>query len=139
MVAMKKYRNFSVKGGRLLSNSNIPPADLKKEAEIISKLSNVNLLELLGVSGSAATIDTLIFHYYANGNLYDFIQSEHADATKFFNSKDPLVLKLANSISDGMAYLHEKSVIHCDLKSPNILLTDTFTPKVITCVLMLYG
>jgi serine/threonine protein kinase len=98
-----------------------------KEAQIISKLKHQYLLELVAVSGDP--LDTLVFPYYPNGNLYDFVLSEHVDARNFFADGVSL-LSMCSKIAQGMVYLHENHIIHCDLKSPNVLLTCSLDPKV---------
>ena len=52
----------------------------------------------------------------AGGNLYDFLH-EHNHVLEV-----PLLLKFAIDISKGMDYLHQKNIIHRDLKSANLLL-----------------
>jgi serine/threonine protein kinase len=34
-------------------------------------------------------------------------------------------LKWAEQIAEALSFIHSKGVIHCDLRSPNILVTDT--------------
>lgn len=38
--------------------------------------------------------------------------------------------QIAIDIAQGLAYLHDASIVHLDLKSPNILLTDTWEAKI---------
>uniref|UniRef100_A0A915DDB1 Protein kinase domain-containing protein n=1 Tax=Ditylenchus dipsaci TaxID=166011 RepID=A0A915DDB1_9BILA len=40
------------------------------------------------------------------------------------------ILEICKQIADGMKYLHSKQVIHRDLKSSNIFLTDGITVKI---------
>lgn len=35
-------------------------------------------------------------------------------------------LKWAEQIAEALVYIHSKGIIHCDLRTPNILVTDTF-------------
>lgn len=41
-----------------------------------------------------------------------------------------LILKVAKDIAGGMRYLHEQAVIHRDLKTQNILITEEYGAKV---------
>ena len=41
-----------------------------------------------------------------------------------------LILKIAKDIAGGMRYLHEQAVIHRDLKTQNILITEDCGAKV---------
>lgn len=38
--------------------------------------------------------------------------------------------RIAVDIAEGLAYLHANSVLHLDLKSPNILLMSDYTAKI---------
>jgi serine/threonine protein kinase len=52
-----------------------------------------------------------------------------SEASLFF--EDGLkVLQMSMAIADAMHYLHQMKIVHCDLKSPNILLSKDFEPKV---------
>jgi serine/threonine protein kinase len=50
------------------------------------------------------------------GTLYDFLHNQN-DVLGLL-----LILKIAIQISKGMEYLHQNSIMHRDLKTPNILL-----------------
>lgn len=41
-----------------------------------------------------------------------------------------LMLKVAKDVAGGMRYLHEQAVIHRDLKTQNILITEEYGAKV---------
>jgi serine/threonine protein kinase len=60
------------------------------------------------------------------GSLGDIIQ--HPQYAKQLDG--PLVLRIATDITNGMAFLHSKRIIHRDLKSTNILLDLNWRAKV---------
>jgi serine/threonine protein kinase len=38
--------------------------------------------------------------------------------------------KIIKGICEGLQYLHDKNIVHLDLKPANILLDDNMTPKI---------
>lgn len=42
----------------------------------------------------------------------------------------PLAFRLAHQVAQGINFLHLKTVLHCDLKPSNVLLTDELNAKV---------
>ncbi|XP_019613423.1 PREDICTED: serine/threonine-protein kinase 17A-like [Branchiostoma belcheri] len=60
----------------------------------------------------------LVLEYAAGGEIFDHCVTEEDDC---FNEKD--VVRLMRQILEGVSYLHERNIIHLDLKPQNILLT----------------
>lgn len=85
-----------------------------REAGIWATLRHPNVLALYGAS--SATGDPPWFFvspYYANGSLPAYLK-------KHVGSNIDLLRRIGE-IARGMAYLHEKEVLHGDLKGANIL------------------
>ena len=59
------------------------------------------------------------------GSLFDHL---HKKGTKF---SDDEIVEIALDMSLGMKYLHGKALLHCDLKSPNILVNLVVGIKVV--------
>lgn len=82
---------------------------------LISRLVHPNLVKLVGFSfrDPPAMILELINH----GDMYQLI----ADKSKEIDW--PLRMKIVLDIAKGMTFLHtcEPPIVHCDLKSPNIM------------------
>ncbi|KAB1203137.1 Receptor-like cytosolic serine/threonine-protein kinase RBK2 [Morella rubra] len=109
-----------------------PSEDVLKEfvleIEIITTLHHKNIISLLGFC-------------FEEGNLllvYDFLSRGSLEENLHGNRKDPLAFgwseryKVAVGISEALEYLHSGSarpVIHRDIKSSNILLSDDFEPQ----------
>ena len=65
----------------------------------------------------------MITEYLEGGSLFDLLHKEHIKLTE-----EKLVL-LVEDIALGMSYLHGRGVLHCDLKSGNILIDSNWNIK----------
>ncbi|XP_072930917.1 mitogen-activated protein kinase kinase kinase 12 [Epargyreus clarus] len=96
----------------------------KSETNIkhLRKLNHTNIVRFRGVCTVPPTY-CIIMEYCQYGPLFDFL---HSGAT--FSTKQ--ILKWAKQIANGMSYLHSHKIIHRDLKSPNVLISDDLVLKV---------
>ncbi|KAG0208298.1 hypothetical protein BGX28_000690 [Mortierella sp. GBA30] len=85
--------------------------DTKHEIEIIKQLRHRYIVQFYHVQQ-----DMLVMEYVEGGSLADAIAEE---ALKTWKVKT----QIAKDISLGLAYLHSLGIIHCDIKSTNILIT----------------
>ncbi|MFS7966988.1 putative protein kinase TKL-Pl-6 family [Helianthus anomalus] len=91
-------------------------ADFWKEALILSSLHHPNVVSFYGIvrdgpDGSLATVT----EFMVNGSLKQFLQKK--DRT--IDRRKRLII--AMDASFGMEYLHEKNIVHFDLKCENLL------------------
>ncbi|EXX76822.1 Bck1p [Rhizophagus irregularis DAOM 197198w] len=76
----------------------------------------------------------MLFYDYAKyDDLFTYFQSNHKSLNLLKDGKDKI--KLAWDISQGVKYLHNKKILHLDLRSANILLEQdevrkTLKPKI---------
>ncbi|KAK9271436.1 hypothetical protein L1049_027027 [Liquidambar formosana] len=98
------------------------------EIEIITTLRHKNIISLLG------------FCFEDNNLLlvYDFLSGGSLEENLHGNKKDPLAFgwseryKVAVGVAEALEYLHggsAQAVIHRDVKSSNVLLSDDFEPQ----------
>ncbi|XP_023530026.1 calmodulin-binding receptor-like cytoplasmic kinase 3 [Cucurbita pepo subsp. pepo] len=118
VVAIKRSKK------ELFENSR---TDFSSEVELLSKIDHRSLVKLLGhVDHGNERI--IITEYVGNGTLREHLDGVHGKVLDF-NQR----LEIAIDIAHGLTYLHmyaEKQIIHRDVKSTNILLTENMRAKV---------
>ncbi|PQQ08807.1 uncharacterized protein Pyn_11207 [Prunus yedoensis var. nudiflora] len=91
-------------------------ADFWKEARILGQLHHPNIVAFYGVvSDGPVTNLATVTEYMVNGSLKQVLQKK--DRT--IDRRKRLII--AMDAAFGMEYLHEKSIVHFDLKSHNFL------------------
>ncbi|GJX49578.1 calmodulin-binding receptor-like cytoplasmic kinase 3 [Tanacetum coccineum] len=102
-------------------------SEFRSEVELLSKIDHRNLVKLLGYvdKGNERLIIT---EYVPNGTLREHLDGVHGNLLDFSQR-----LEICIDIAHGLTYLHqyaEKQIIHRDVKSSNILLTERLRAKV---------
>ncbi|KHJ47603.1 kinase domain protein [Trichuris suis] len=85
-------------------------------------LSHSNIIKFRGVCTQAPCY-CIIMEYCSQGQLYELLRSDKKVTAS-------LVLQWAKQIGSGMQYLHQQKIIHRDLKSPNVLVTEDDQVKI---------
>eukprot|EP00980_Cylindrotheca_fusiformis_P000763 scaffold183_cov112-Cylindrotheca_fusiformis.AAC.2 len=97
-----------------------------KEMRVLSKLRHSCIATIMGAVLERGSEPMLIMEYMDHGSLYDVLHNE----TMHIESN--LLLHILQDVSQGMRFLHSSipQVIHCDIKSANILVDSRFRAKV---------
>jgi serine/threonine protein kinase len=66
----------------------------------------------------------MITEFVNKGSLFEMLHQ------KKYLLEDDRIIKIAKQIAMALQYLHKKKILHCDLKSQNILLNDDWTVKI---------
>jgi tRNA A-37 threonylcarbamoyl transferase component Bud32 len=115
-VAVKK---LTVKNSKFIDNLN----KFINEINIISSLRHPNIVLYMGASIERDNY-YMITEYLPKGSLFDYI---HRDKGKITEREQIII---AYEIAVALKYLHSRNIIHCDLKSSNILIDDNWKIKV---------
>ncbi|XP_009411180.3 wall-associated receptor kinase 5 [Musa acuminata AAA Group] len=98
------------------------------EIIVLSQINHRHIVRLLGCC-LELDVPMLVYEYISNGSLFDVLHPEH------YTSPLPLQARLtiAEQAAEALAYLHSatnRSIIHGDVKSLNILLDGDLSAKV---------
>ncbi|KAI3794369.1 hypothetical protein L1987_36999 [Smallanthus sonchifolius] len=101
--------------------------EYENEVKLISNIHHRNLLRLLGWSREGSNL-LLVLEYMANGSLDRFLWGSKR-GTLDWNQRYEIIIGIAK----GLVHLHNEfhiKIIHRDIKSSNILLSDDFKAKI---------
>ncbi|KAJ0392682.1 hypothetical protein ATCC90586_011058 [Pythium insidiosum] len=100
-----------------------------EEAKMMASLDHERIVRLVGIAWTKMTDVSVVFEYMGGGDLRTAL-------TEFANQKRPLgfdleKIKIAYHIAHALTYLHslEHVVLHRDLKSRNVMLTENHDAK----------
>ncbi|XP_052147285.1 calmodulin-binding receptor-like cytoplasmic kinase 2 isoform X2 [Oryza glaberrima] len=116
---------IAIKCARKL-NSQYASAELRRELEILQKIDHKNLVRFLGFFEREDESLTVV-EYVSNGSL-----REHLDESCGNGLELAQRLNIAIDVAHAITYLHEfkeQRIIHRNVRSSNVLLTDTLTAK----------
>ncbi|XP_059652569.1 probable LRR receptor-like serine/threonine-protein kinase RKF3 [Cornus florida] len=120
-VALKRFKNSSISGDAVFTH----------EVEVIASVRHVNLVAFRGYCTAMDPLEghqrIIVCDLMHNGSLYD-----HLFGSQEARLSWPIRRKIALGTARGLAYLHnaaQPAIIHRDVKASNILLDETFEPK----------
>nr|GEV32085.1 protein kinase-like domain, phloem protein 2-like protein [Tanacetum cinerariifolium] len=101
-------------------------SEFAKEIRMLSRYTHENLISLLGICSQGDEM-ILVYEYASRGSLDRYLK----DVTLTWTQR----IKICLDAAKGLKYLHDpkqtyQRVIHCDIKSANILLDENFNAKV---------
>ena len=89
-----------------------------REIELLTGLRHENVVEVHG-SGSAGSAFYFVMEHCPGGSVADYMEAQGGKLTP------AVALPIMRQALQGLAFVHQKSVVHRDLKPHNILLAGT--------------
>ncbi|KAG6833014.1 hypothetical protein H0H87_012600 [Tephrocybe sp. NHM501043] len=113
MVAVKRIRLNGLKESEIET--------LMREVDLVKSLSHPSIVKYEGMARDADTL-SIVLEYAENGSLGQTLKA-------FGKLNERLVASYVVKILEGLHYLHQSDVVHCDLKAANILTTKNGNVK----------
>jgi serine/threonine protein kinase len=106
-------------------------ADFHKEVELMKSCDHNNLVALLGMVEAPPRL-LLVTELLEKGSFWDMYHNAQVSKSLFKKPADLITfaVRIAQDVAQGMKHLHEKAIIHRDLKSQNIWISVDYTAKV---------
>ncbi|KAI8577255.1 hypothetical protein K450DRAFT_178089 [Umbelopsis ramanniana AG] len=125
----KKYAIKMISKDRLAHDSRIR-SSIDREVAILEYIDHPNVVHL------DCTMETehhfcLVLEHVDGGELYDYVEKLHKNLTPGQTVDEMLIKRLFLQLVNVMIWLHEKHIVHRDLKLENILIssaTDSDVP-----------
>ncbi|XP_022940764.1 serine/threonine-protein kinase STY8-like isoform X2 [Cucurbita moschata] len=111
---------------KLLKDGSLNEAvrrEFAQEIHIMRNLRHKNVVQFIGASTRPPSA-FIVTEYMPGGSMHDFLHQKKG-VLSF-----PSLLRVAVDVSKGMNYLHQKNIIHRDLKAANLLLDEDGVVKV---------
>ena len=105
-IAMKKILK--------IKENKVDDMEIKNEFNILKKLDHPNIVKIFEVYDSNSNY-YIITEYCKYGELYRHI---------YYNYSERQLCVLFYQVFSGLCYLHEKNIIHRDIKLENIMISD---------------
>ena len=100
---------------------------IEGEIEILSELNHLNIIQFYGYTKKRG-IYYLRMEYCNGGDVYEYLKKEKDAETErncFGGFSNNFMQEFIRQTSNGLKYLHDKNIIHRDIKLHNILMHKT--------------
>ncbi|KAG2297138.1 hypothetical protein Bca52824_043807 [Brassica carinata] len=107
---------FAVKSAELSSS-----AFLQREQTILSSLNSPYVVKYIGFNKTTENnklMYNLLMEYIPGGSIHDLIKNSGGKLP------EPEIRSYTRQILKGLLYLHDRGIVHCDLKSENVMIGE---------------
>lgn len=119
-VYQAKWNNFDIAAKKLLIKKSKDVRIFEIDFQIMAQLRCPNIVQFYGFCDSPEYC--IFMEYMPKGSLFNLLHSKTTLDWK-------LRLQIARDMACGLAFLHNKNIIHRDLKSANVLLDSEMKAK----------
>ncbi|KAL5219777.1 hypothetical protein ABZP36_024490 [Zizania latifolia] len=99
--------------------------DFERQVKLLSKVRHHNVVTLRGFYWTSL-LQLLIFDYLPGGNLHKHLHECTEENLLSWTERFDIIIGVAR----GLTYLHQRGIIHYNLKSTNVLLDGNGEPRV---------
>jgi serine/threonine protein kinase len=118
-VHIKSGNTVAVKSLKRSTASNTLPQTLRNEITIMKMTSGHEFIAAFIAAYESKKRIYIVMEKYDGGDLFDLVV---AKGGRFNDERE--AVRVVRQILEGIRFLHEKHIAHCDIKLSNILLTD---------------
>ncbi|MED6194692.1 hypothetical protein PIB30_030881, partial [Stylosanthes scabra] len=123
-----KLSNQIIVAVKILNTTEGDGEEFINEVGTMAKIHHVNVVRLLGYCADGFH-RALVYHFFPKGNLESFIAPSDNESFLGWNKMHQIALGIAK----GIEYLHQgcdQRILHFDINPRNVLLDESFTPKI---------
>uniref|UniRef100_A0A0D9ZG94 Receptor-like serine/threonine-protein kinase n=1 Tax=Oryza glumipatula TaxID=40148 RepID=A0A0D9ZG94_9ORYZ len=120
-------RDLTVVAVKRLDGARQGEKQFRAEVSSIGLIQHINLVKLIGFCCQSDK-RLLVYEHMLNGSLDTHLFQSNATILKWSTR-----YQITIGVARGLSYLHQschECIIHCDIKPQNILLDESFTPKI---------
>ncbi|KAG8644308.1 hypothetical protein MANES_11G116800v8 [Manihot esculenta] len=123
-----KLRSGRIAAVKMLSKSKTDGQDFINEVATIGRIHHAHIVQLIGFCAEGSKY-ALVYDFMANGSLDKYLSSREGSMSLSWDK----LYEISLGVARGIAYLHQgcdMQILHFDIKPHNILLDESFTPKI---------
>eukprot|EP01062_Namystynia_karyoxenos_P077552 TRINITY_DN7836_c1_g2_i1.p1 TRINITY_DN7836_c1_g2~~TRINITY_DN7836_c1_g2_i1.p1 ORF type:complete len:818 (+),score=274.53 TRINITY_DN7836_c1_g2_i1:127-2454(+) len=127
LVFNERTSRYSIAKEVILSSMTAKQrADAQNEISILSSLSHPNIIRYEECFVDEERVIVIIMEYADGGDLESRVRAKAAMGTPF---RPPEAARIFGQVCLALKYLHDRRILHRDLKSQNVFLTKTNVAK----------